>query len=64
MPQMTGPELVKRLRKLNPTQRFFFMSGYASDAAESAESVRSHIILQKPFNLAALARAVRQALGG
>jgi two-component system cell cycle sensor histidine kinase/response regulator CckA len=63
MPQMGGRELAEKLSEAYPKIRVLFTSGYTDDAI-----VRHGIIeddasfIQKPFNLDALARRVRELL--
>ncbi len=63
MPQMSGPELARRLLRRNPGLKVIFMSGYTGEAL-----VRNHLVnkevnlLQKPFTAASLTRKVREVL--
>lgn len=57
MPGMGGSELAAQLALVRPEARFLFMSGYTKDAIARRGSV-----LHKPFTVAALALAVREAL--
>ena len=59
MPDITGPQLAERLRRINPKLRVIYMSGYPNDELRSNKSV---IFLAKPFNPAGLSKAVREAL--
>ena len=61
MPGMTGPELARRAVALYPHLSVLFVTGYVGDAGEAGD-LASHAILRKPFTLAALERAVGQAL--
>ncbi|HEY5491013.1 MAG TPA: PAS domain S-box protein [Gemmatimonadaceae bacterium] len=65
MPEMNGRELANKLAARQPRLRCLFMSGYTSDII-GARGVLDHEtqFLQKPFSLAALAAAVREALDG
>ena len=58
MPDITGPQLAERLRRINPDMRVIYMSGYP------AEELRGPgvLFLAKPFNPAGLSKAVREAL--
>jgi signal transduction histidine kinase/CheY-like chemotaxis protein len=56
MPGMTGPALVEELRRDRPGLPVVFISGFANADVGSGQ------FLQKPFTLASLARAVRDAL--
>jgi signal transduction histidine kinase len=63
MPQMSGPELAKRLGAARPEMRILFMSGYTDDSV-----VRHGVLedgaafLQKPITPASLAKKVRSVL--
>jgi two-component system, cell cycle sensor histidine kinase and response regulator CckA len=63
MPESEGPPLFQRLRKVRPTLRVLYMSGYADEAV-----VRHGIVvdgtpfLQKPFTPLALSGKVRAVL--
>ena len=63
MPQMSGPELAKRLALVRPEMKLLCMSGYTDDALVrhgAAESGMAY--LQKPITPAKLARKVRAVL--
>jgi DNA-binding NtrC family response regulator len=65
MPEMSGPELAKRLAATRPDLKVLCMSGYTDDAA-----VRHGVIdaalsyLQKPITVETLTRKVRAVLDG
>lgn len=60
---MSGPEFADRARAAYPALRIMFMSGYPADAARRKDFPgEADILLNKPFQTAALARAVRSAL--
>ncbi|SOB86908.1 Signal transduction histidine kinase [Sphingomonas guangdongensis] len=61
MPGKTGPELVGELSQLRPDAAVLFVTGYAGEAGE-AEDFGGHGVLRKPFTIAGLDGAVRQAL--
>ncbi|MGA8270059.1 MAG: PAS domain S-box protein [Candidatus Sulfotelmatobacter sp.] len=64
MPKMSGRELSERITVTRPQIRIVFMSGYSNSLLSNEQSPESkHILLQKPFRLAALGRCVREALG-
>ena len=63
MPQMDGPELVRRLRAAGVSMPVLFMSGYRRDAALTPEEYGEVEILEKPFTATALLRRVRETLG-
>ncbi len=63
MPGMGGKELADQLRKIMPTLRVLFMSGYTQDTAfrqEVADGDRAFI--QKPFSMTALVGKIREVL--
>jgi PAS domain S-box-containing protein len=63
MPQMSGGELARQLRELNPRLRILFMSGYADDIIASYGVSAGEIqLLQKPFTPEALTRKLRDVL--
>jgi CheY-like chemotaxis protein len=65
MPPMNGPVLIERLAELKPGLTFMFMSGYTAEATArgpGAGAIDVSRLLQKPFTLPELARAVRRAL--
>ncbi len=63
MPDMTGPELARRLAKGGFEAKVLFVSGHAdTDAAPDDMLERDAAFLPKPFSPAALARKVREVL--
>jgi PAS domain S-box-containing protein len=63
MPEMSGPELSKRLIALNPNLRVLFMSGYIDDSIVRQEiQERGIAYLQKPFSPKDLVSKVREVL--
>jgi len=65
MPVMGGPALVQRLRIERPHVKVLFVSGYTDDAIVRQGVLEPGVeFLQKPFALAALARRIREILGG
>jgi len=61
MPGMSGPELVRLVRKGWPDIRVLFMSGYADDEIEDLD--RDAGFLQKPFTPAELTAKIAEVLG-
>ncbi|HET7875512.1 MAG TPA: ATP-binding protein [Methylomirabilota bacterium] len=65
MPGMSGPELAERVGPLRRETAILYMSGYADDAIDSRGLADLGAgFIQKPFTPAALARKVREVLGG
>ncbi|GAB4147586.1 MAG: PAS domain-containing sensor histidine kinase [Sphingomonadales bacterium] len=64
MPNMDGPTLVQEIRKLMPTVKVIFISGYAQDGFRDQLADGSYGFLPKPFSLSQLAEAVKGALVG
>jgi two-component system, cell cycle sensor histidine kinase and response regulator CckA len=63
MPQMSGPELAKRLAQVRPDMKILCMSGYTDDAVLRHGLVESGLaFLQKPFTSETLPRKVRAVL--
>jgi len=64
MPGMSGLDLAKRLRRLQPSTKVLYMSGYTDDAIghHGLLDEKTHF-LQKPFTSERLLRKVRQVLG-
>jgi two-component system cell cycle sensor histidine kinase/response regulator CckA len=63
MPQVTGPELVERLRKIRPGLCVLYMSGYTDHGVVGKGTLESDIhFIQKPIVPAALLRRVREVL--
>jgi two-component system, cell cycle sensor histidine kinase and response regulator CckA len=65
MPGLGGIETAARLRERFPAARVLYLSGYSESAVVEGHQLGSGVsFLQKPFDLSALARKVRQALDG
>lgn len=63
MPDMTGPELAKRIAELYPGTRMLLISGYSDDAIDRRGVTTGDLeFLQKPFTRASLAGKVREVL--
>ena len=63
MPDMTGPEMVRALPPHFRHLPVLFVTGYAGDASEGADFA-GHMVLRKPYTLAALGQALSTALSG
>jgi PAS domain S-box-containing protein len=65
MPQMSGPELAKRLASARPDMRVLCMSGYTDDSIVRHGVLEAQIAyLQKPITPEALTTRVREVLDG
>ncbi len=63
MPEMSGPELARRLACMRPEMRVLYMSGYSDDALiRHGMLEQGTAFLQKPFTPDALAYKVREVL--
>ena len=63
MPQMSGPELAKRLGSARPDMKVLCMSGYTDDSIVRHGVLEAHIAyLQKPITPDALTTRVREVL--
>jgi PAS domain S-box-containing protein len=62
MPQMSGPEVARRLRELRPGLKVLYMSGYAKPSIE-VDLGKGDAMIQKPFSPTAIAESVRKILG-
>ena len=63
LPQMSGPDLSKRVVRIWPDIGILFMSGYTHDVmAKHGVEEDADTFLQKPFSPAALTLKVRQRL--
>lgn len=61
MPEMTGPELVKRISTSHPGLPILFVTGYAREAADSGQ-FSGNAVLRKPFTIAALSDAIENTV--
>ena len=60
----SGPELAAEAWAVDPALKFIFMSGYPADGISRSGSLGpDKVLLNKPFEVGVLARALRQALG-
>jgi two-component system cell cycle sensor histidine kinase/response regulator CckA len=65
MPQMSGPELAKRLAAARPELKVLCMSGYTDDSIVRHDVLKPGVAyLQKPFTPQSLATKVREVLDG
>ncbi len=63
MPQMSGPELARRVRETRPAIKVLCMSGYTDDTVVRHGIVESGVaFIQKPLTPTALSQKVRQVL--
>jgi DNA-binding NtrC family response regulator len=63
MPNIGGPELVRRLTPLRPQMKVLYMSGFPEHASLGNEEADTDVtVLQKPFMLDALANKIRAVL--
>jgi two-component system, cell cycle sensor histidine kinase and response regulator CckA len=63
MPEMSGPDVVKKIASLKPGMRVLFISGYTDEALVHHGILRTGAaFLQKPFLPDALVRKVREVL--
>jgi YesN/AraC family two-component response regulator len=61
MPNMSGPDLVKRLKRLLPDLKIVYMSGYIEQNEDCKELLEKEFYLQKPFSRDMLLRQVSEA---
>jgi len=59
---VSGPELVKQLRRKKPSLRVIFVSGYIGDSFGKNQLIEAENFLQKPCPFGDLARMVRDVL--
>lgn len=65
MPDLSGPQVVKRLTELRGDIKILFVSGYTSDAVFRHGVLDSQVdFLQKPYTAVSLASKVREILDG
>ena len=62
MPDVTGPDLVRRVHRTRPDLPVLFVTGYVGEAGD-AERFGSGAVLRKPFTMHALATHVAKAIG-
>ena len=60
MPGISGPELAKSIRALNPNARILFSTGYVGEIERAErEGIAGSAIVQKPFDGLTIAAAIR-----
>jgi signal transduction histidine kinase/ActR/RegA family two-component response regulator len=64
MPRVDGLESYKRLKKINPIVKVIISSGYAADEAKHLKESGVAGFLDKPYRMAQMANAVREAIDG
>ena len=65
MPNMSGLEVLERIRKINPRAKVVLSSGHRADEAHSPEHIsRASAFLPKPYRADMLTRIVREVLDG
>ncbi|HVO39368.1 MAG TPA: PAS domain S-box protein [Spirochaetia bacterium] len=63
MPQMSGPELGRRLREKQPRLKILYMSGYSYDLVANHGILDPHAdLIRKPFDAQILMKRVQEAL--
>lgn len=63
MPQMSGPELARALKKIRPRTEILYMSGYTDDKVSDDESSSGDVtLMQKPFYIDDLVRKIEEIL--
>lgn len=63
MPKMSGPVLAKKVKKIRPTARVLYISGYTDEAVLQQGVLTSQVaFLQKPFTAEVLARKAQEVL--
>ncbi len=64
MPQMDGPTLIREVRRIDPSIKVIFISGYAEDTfRQRLDSEAGLHFLPKPFSLKQLAVKVKDVIG-
>jgi CheY-like chemotaxis protein len=62
MPEMSGPEMVEKLRELRPGIRVMYMSAYARDVLPEGAQDSDIPFLNKPFTMRTLALSIVETL--
>jgi signal transduction histidine kinase/CheY-like chemotaxis protein len=63
MPEMSGREMLERIRELRPEVRVLLTSGYSEGSAGERAQAQQGTFLRKPYRQADLARALHQSIG-
>jgi two-component system, cell cycle sensor histidine kinase and response regulator CckA len=65
LPEISGPELVGKLKEIAPRIGVVFMSGYAPDVVNRHGMVgQEAVMLQKPFSAEEVVSAINSAIAG
>ena len=65
MPEMSGPDLARRLKTLYPGLKMVFMSGHTADVVSRKEFSDNDIpFIQKPFTFTDISLKIRETLDG
>jgi CheY-like chemotaxis protein len=63
MPQMGGRKVFEELRRINPSLKVLLVTGYSPEEIASELLGQGAVgLIQKPYDLKGLARAIRNAL--
>jgi len=63
MPEMTGDQLVTRIRGCRPDQRIIMVTAFADDLIADGKFIVSvNLVLSKPFSLEELRRAIERVM--
>jgi CheY-like chemotaxis protein len=63
MPQLSGNQLIERLRQVRQDFKVVYMSGYTDEAIVHHRVLEKGVtLIRKPFSIEELARKVREAL--
>jgi two-component system, cell cycle sensor histidine kinase and response regulator CckA len=62
MPNMSGPEMVNRIRRQKASVKVLFMTGYGAPSGLPNPRQHRFGVILKPFTMETLTRAVRQCL--
>ncbi len=63
LPRVSGPELGRRLRSLQPDVKILYMTGYSEDLVSRHETLEQGAdVIEKPFDAGSLLNRIRKAL--